>query len=209
MRKGTKKKNEKVAAPKATVQELSVSRDGGQIALRGYSYQFLYSCYLILSSSSPEISFQLEGIEDIDYIKQKDGRSDVTHIQLKYSVNKQDASFLSDVLENFLETYLLDQNRSFKLVYDFPVAKGHLSKMFASNLDEKSRTHWRSVISNIKQNNPSWNWSVYDFDNFISHLTFEKIEKSTLAAEIEKALIKTYEIDTDNISLYANSIKIL
>lgn len=209
MRKGTKKKNKKVAVSKATIQELSVSRDGGQIALRGYSYQFLYSCYLILSSSSPEISFQLEGIEDIDCIKQKDDRSDVTHIQLKYSANKQDASFLSDVLENFLETYLLDQNRSFKLVYDFPVAKGHLSKMFASNLDEKSRTHWRSVISNIKQNNPSWNWSVYDFDKFISHLTFEKIEKSILVAEIEKALIGTYEINTDNVSLYANSIKIL
>ena len=105
------------------------------------------------------------------------------------------------MLENFLEAYLLDQSRAFKLVYDFPVAKGHLSKMFASNLDEKSRTHWMNVILNIKQNNPSWNWSVYDFDNFISHLTFEKIEKSILAAEIEKALIKTYEINTDNISL--------
>lgn len=208
MGKGTKKKNKKVAAPKATIQELRISRDGGQIALKGYSYQFLYSCYLILSSSSPVISFQLEGIEDIDCIKRKNDRSDVTYIQLKYSVNKQNASFLSDVFENFLEAYSLDQSRSFKLVYDFPVAKGHLSKMFASNLDEKSRTHWMNMISNIKQNNPSWNWSVYDFDKFISHLTFEKIEKSILAAEIEKALIGTYEINTDNVSLYANSIKI-
>lgn len=209
MGKGTKKKNKKVAAPKANIQELSISRNGGQIALRGYSYQFLYSCYLILSSSSPGISFQLEGIEDIDCIKQKNDSSDVTHIQLKYSVNKQDASFLPDVLKNFLEAYLLDQNRFFKLVYDFPVAKGNLSKIFASDLDEKSRTYWTGVISNIKQNNPSWNWSVYDFDKFISHLSFEKIEKSILAAEIEKALIGTYEINTDNVSLFANSIKIL
>ena len=65
MGKGAKKKNKKVAVPKANIQELNISRDGGQIALRGYSYQFLYSCYLILSSSSPDISFQLEGIEDI------------------------------------------------------------------------------------------------------------------------------------------------
>ena len=209
MGKGTKKKNKKVVAPKTNIEELSISRDGGQIALRGYSYQFLYSCYLILSSSSPDISFQLEGIEDIDCIKQKDGSSDVTHIQLKYSANKQDASFLPDVLKNFIEAYLLDQNRSFKLVYDFPVAKGHLSKMFASNLDEKSRTYWIDVISEIKQNNPSWNWSVYDFDKFISCLSFEKIEKATLIAEIEKALIGTYEIITDNVSLFANSIKIL
>ena len=209
MGKGTNKKGKKVAVPKANIQELKASRDGGQIALRGYSYQFLYSCYLILSSSSPGISFQLEGIEDIDYIKQKNDRSDVTHIQLKYSVNKQDASFLPDVLKNFLETYLLDQNRFFKLVYDFPVAKGNLSKIFASDLDEKSRNYWTGVISNIKQNTPSWNWSVYDFDEFISHLSFEKIEKSILAAEIEKALIGTYEINTDNVSLFANSIKIL
>ena len=209
MGKGTNKKGKKVAVPKANIQELNASRDGGQIALRGYSYQFLYSCYLILSSSSPGISFQLEGIEDIDCIKQKNDSSDVTHIQLKYSVNKQDASFLPDVLKNFLEAYLLDQNRFFKLVYDFPVAKGNLSKIFASDLDEKSRIYWTGVISNIKQNNPSWNWSVYDFDEFISHLSFEKIEKSILAAEIEKALIGTYEINTDNVSLFANSIKIL
>lgn len=111
MGKGTKKKNGKIAAPKENIQKLSISRDGGQIALRGYSYQFLYSCYLILSSSSPVISFQLEGIEDIDCIKQKNDSSDVTHIQLKYSVNKQDASFLPDVLKNFLEVYLLDQKR--------------------------------------------------------------------------------------------------
>lgn len=209
MGKGTNKKGKKVAVPKANIQELNASRDGGQIALRGYSYQFLYSCYLILSSSSPGISFRLEGIEDIDCIKQKNDSSDVTHIQLKYSVNKQDASFLPDVLKNFLEAYLLDQNRFFKLVYDFPVAKGNLSKIFASDLDEKSRIYWTGVISNIKQNNPSWNWSVYDFDEFISHLSFEKIEKSILAAEIEKALIGTYEINTGNVSLFANSIKIL
>lgn len=209
MAKGTNKKNKKVAHPKVNIQELSVSRDGGHIALRGYSYQFLYSCYLILSSSSPSISFQLEGIEDIDCIKQKDGRSDVTHIQLKYSINKQDASFLPDILKNFLEVYLLDQNRFFKLVYDFPVAKGHLSKLFESNLDDKSRAYWIDVISNIKQNNPSWDWAAYNFDNFISRLSFEKIEKVALAVEIEKALIAAYEITTDNITLFTNSIKIL
>lgn len=37
MGKSTKKKNKKVTAPKANIQELSISRDGGQIALRGYA----------------------------------------------------------------------------------------------------------------------------------------------------------------------------
>ena len=209
MGKGKNKKGKKVAAPKANIQELNASRDGGQIALRGYSYQFLYSCYLILSSSSPNISFQLEGIEDIDYIKQENDSSDITHIQLKYSINKQDASFLAGVLKNFLEAYLIDPARKFQLVYDFPVATGNLSKLFFSNLDEKSRIYWKQVISDIRCNNPSWNWSLYDFDQFISRLSFKKVEKSALAAAIEKALVQTYEITTDNISLFANSIKIL
>lgn len=126
MGKGSKKARKNTSSVKVSIQELKDSRNGGQVALRGYSYQFLYSCYLILSSSSSDISFQLEGVEDIDFIEQKDTNSNITHIQLKYSTNKQNASFLSSVLKNFLETYLLDQNRYFKLVYDFPVAEGHL-----------------------------------------------------------------------------------
>lgn len=208
MTKRTKKKSKKNVAPKLNIQELEKSRDGGQIALRGYSYQFLYSCYLILLNSSPNVFFQLEGIEDVDCIKQKENNNDIINIQLKYSTNKQDASFLYDVLKNFLEAYLLDQNRTFKLVYDFPVAKGHLSKMLESNLDEKSRQHWSDVILDIKQNNPSWNWSAFDFDKFLSCLSFEKITKSALSAKIEKALIEVYEIETDNLSLFVNSIKV-
>ena len=209
MGKGSKKARKNTSSVKVSIQELKDSRNGGQVALRGYSYQFLYSCYLILSSSSSDISFQLEGVEDIDFIEQKDTNSNITHIQLKYSTNKQNASFLSSVLKNFLETYLLDQNRYFKLVYDFPVAEGHLDKLIASNLDENSRAYWINVISDIQKKLPSWNWSAYDFDSFISHLSFEKVEKSTLADEIEKALIKTYDISTDNIALFANSIKVL
>ena len=69
--------------------------------------------------------------------------------------------------------------------------------------------HTAPCILNIQNNNPSWNWSVYDFDKFLSCLSFEKIEKSTLATKIEKALIRTYEVETDNLSLFINSVKIL
>lgn len=208
MSKGTKKKTKNVAHPKKNIQELRDSRDGGQIALRGYSYQLLLSCYFILSNSNPDVSFQLEGVEDIDCIKQKENDNDITYIQAKHYTSRQDASFLYDVLENFLEAYLLDQNKSFKLVYDFPVANGNLSKLFEYKSDKISDTYWRNVISKIQKNNPSWNWSAYDFDQFFSCLSFEKMEKITMASKIEKALIETYEITTDNISLFANSIKI-
>lgn len=209
MAKNTQKKSKKPIPLKANIQELNESRDGGQIALSGYSYQFLYSCYLILSSLDCNTSFQLEGIEDIDCITQNAGNDNTTHIQLKYSKNKQDASFLSDVLKNFLEAYLLDQNRSFKLVYDFPVAQGNLQKLFDGKLDCNSYTYWKSVISKIQKEQNLWNWSAYDYDQFLSRLSFERIEKPSLAMKIEDVLIKAYGITTDNLSLYANSIKIL
>lgn len=209
MAKSTKKKTEKSIPPKNNIQELQKSRNGGQIALRGYSYQLLLSCYLILSNSDSEVSFRLEGVDDIDCIEQKKNNCEITYIQAKHYSTKQDASILSEVLKNFVEAYLLDQNSAFKLVYDFPVATGNLSKLFQSNLDQKSKTYWSNVITKIQENTPSWNWSVYDFDQFFSRISFEKIEKATLASKIEKALIETYEITTDNIFLFANSIKIL
>ena len=89
-KKNKQKTNKKPPVAKANIQELQESRDGGQIALRGYSYQFLYSCHLILASDVDTL-FTLEGIEDIDTIKCSDGNKIITHIQLKYSTQRQDA----------------------------------------------------------------------------------------------------------------------
>ena len=72
-KKKKQKVNKKPPVGKVSIQELCESRDGGQIALRGYSYQFLYSCNLFLSSGTDTI-FSLEGIEDTDTIKCSDGR---------------------------------------------------------------------------------------------------------------------------------------
>jgi len=77
-KKKKQKTNKKPPVAKVNIQELRESRDGGQIALRGYSYQFLYSCNLILSSGSNTI-FTLEGVEDIDTIKCSNGNKTITH----------------------------------------------------------------------------------------------------------------------------------
>lgn len=206
-----KKKQQQIKKPpvnKVNIQELQDSRDGGQIALRGYSYQFLYSCDLILSSSADTI-FTLEGIEDIDTIKCCDGNKTITHIQLKYSTQRQDASFMDSVLKNYLEAYLIDKNRYFKLVYDFSVAAGNLSKLFSGTLDKKSKEFWKTKIDNIKKDTSSWNWSNFVFDDFIQRLSFENVKKDSLEKSIEASLIKNFDINTDNISLFANGIKLL
>ena len=147
-KKKKQKTNKKPPVAKVNIQELRESRDGGQIALRGYSYQFLYSCNLILSSGSDTI-FTLEGVEDIDTIKCSDGNKTITHIQLKFSTQRQDASFMDSVLKNYLEAYLIDKNRYFKLVYDFSVAAGNLSKLFPGNLDKNSKEFWKTKIDKV------------------------------------------------------------
>lgn len=207
-KKQGQKANRKSSITKANLKELREARDGGQIALRGYSYQFLYSCYLILSSNADTV-FTLEGIEDIDTIKCSDGNKTTTHIQLKYSTQRQDASFMDGVLKNYLEAYLIDKNRHFKLVYDFSVAAGNLNKLFSGNLDKTSKEFWKTKIDNIKKETSLWNWSNFDFEDFIQRLSFENVKKNSLENSIEDSLIKNYEINTDNISLFANGIKLL
>lgn len=209
MKTNTKRKKKTIPVPKTSITELEQSRDGGQIALRGYSYQFLYSCYLMLSFADESAEFHLEGIEDIDCITCENGDNSITHIQLKYSTVKQDASFMSSVLKNYLEAYLIDKNRNFKLIYDFSCAEGNLSKLFKGNLDESSRKYWRNVIEKIKKEVPSWPWNQYDFDEFISKLSFENIKKDSLEDKVESALIGKFDITTANIKLFANSIKVL
>lgn len=204
-----KKKNKTKSVPKAKadINELQESRTGGQIALRGYSYQFLYSCYLMLSTAKENTIYNLEGIEDVDYIISENDEQHITHIQLKYSTNKQDASFMYDVLKNFLEAYLLDKNRQFKLVYDFVVAKGYLSKLFEGNLDASAQKYWKEVIEKIKKETRHWDWSTFNFNDFFSKLSYENIKKDTLENKVEKELIENYDITNDNIKLFANGLK--
>jgi len=207
-KKSSKKKRINTVPPKKTLQELQASRDGGQIALAGFTYQLLYSCFLVLSESNTQTVFHLEGIEDIDRIKYEHTSTTTSHLQLKYSSNKQDASFLKDVMKNFLEVYLIDGSHNFKLIYDFAIAKGNLSKLLSCTLDEKSIEYWKEIIDQIRIENPLWDWSCFQFETFLSKLSFERKDKSTLTMEIEKVLIESYGITTDNIALFANSMKV-
>lgn len=207
-KKKVQKKSLKMHKHNLTIEALQNARDGGQIALSGFTYQFLYSCYVILSEMNENTVFNLEGIEDIDKIIRIDSNDFITHIQLKYSTQKQNSSFLKDVLKNYLEAYLIDKKRKFKLVYDFMVTKGNLYKLFENKLDTTADIYWKKIIEQIKEENPHWNWNTFSYKEFLSSLSFEKKEKKTLSSEIEKLLISNYDIITDNISLFANGLKI-
>lgn len=202
-----KKTQKKTIKSKTTIAEIHNSRTGGQIALSGFSYQMLYSCYLILTKIDTLTQFHFEGIEDIDAIHFKNEVQNTVHIQLKYSSVRQDASFLKPVLKNMLEVYLIDKNRKFKLVYDFPVAKGNMSKLFADTLDASSQLYWESIIREIQKDNNNWDWKNFEFLNFINAISFENSKRNTLERTIENSLIEKYGIITDNIALFVNGIK--
>ena len=72
-RKSRKSRNNKQHQQKnsntvKTIQTIDDDRTGGQNALRGYSYQLLYSCYILIKNANENNYFRLEGIEDIDHV---------------------------------------------------------------------------------------------------------------------------------------------
>ncbi|MFI3169583.1 MAG: hypothetical protein R3Y06_06560 [Faecalibacterium sp.] len=202
------RKTKQSSGNKKTIQAIHESRTGGQVALSGFSYQMLYSCYLILGEIDSLAKVSLEGIEDIDTISCEDRAKNELHIQIKYSSVKQDASFMKPVLKNMLEVYLVDKNRDFKMVYDFSVAKGNLSKLLEGSIDESSRVYWNGIITEIKNNTKSWDWRDFECDSFIDSITFQKVKRELLEAEIEKYLIEKYCITTGNVNLFANGLKV-
>ena len=186
-----------------SIQYIETKRTGGQNALRGYSYQLLYSCLVILNAAEKE-SFRLEGVEDIDVVD-----STTTHIQIKYSRSIKDASFLDAILKNFVEVYLIDTSRQFKLVYDFPVKDGNLKHLIQKNPTPNSTTFWKNKIEIIKRDNPYWNWDLFEYERFFSQLSFEYVSKDCLETQLESSLINSFGITTDNLELYSNALKFL
>ena len=206
-----KKNNKKKPKINKNISEIETSRTGGSIALTGFNYQLLFSCHMILQNLSETNNFiKLEGIEDIDLFKSKLELSEKTyHIQLKSSINKQDASYFYPILTNFLEVYLADdirENKYYKLVYDFNVSIGNLSKLIDNKMDSSSTKYWKNKIDDIKKENNHWNWKKFNYIDFLEHLCFEKIVKEEIEQKIYEKIITQFTVNTGNEELYINSL---
>jgi len=208
-KKNKNKNSKKKTTTTKTIKELEQSRDGGQVALIGYDYQCLYSCYALLNFLDDNNKrIKLEGIEDIDnYSCKTKENNNIQHIQLKFSKNTQDASFLKSVLKNYLEAYLCEPNKhEFLLVYDFKIAEGNLKKIINKNLDKNSKEYWQSIIKDIKIENENWHWDKFNFDNFINCLKFKYYKRSDLELDITRKMIGKYEINTGNEQIFINGL---
>ena len=106
---------------------LKKKRDGGSIAIRGFNFQYLYACYILLSELSNDIAnnaVRLEGLDDIDILHKKE------YVQVKTSKSPIDASkfWNMNVLKNNLELYKEDIGRQFRFVHNTIIAKGYLKE---------------------------------------------------------------------------------
>ena len=91
---------------RTSIDEIEQSRTGGQIALSGFSYQFLYSCFLILSALDDNTVIRFEGIEDIDHYKCEITSKVSIHIQLKFSSEKTRCQFSQRCPKEFFRSIL-------------------------------------------------------------------------------------------------------
>ncbi|AKB77827.1 hypothetical protein MSHOH_1344 [Methanosarcina horonobensis HB-1 = JCM 15518] len=213
MSKSKRKKGKVTSKNSYDLTKVENSRDGGAVALTGFDYQCLYSCYTLLKFLRDETALiRLEGLEDIDtYVLEK--TKHIEHIQVKYSENRQDASYLKSILKNFLEVYLHDisnNSRAFVLIYDFNIADGNFKKLVNRRDDEKldnnAIEYWTNIIKQIQESTPYWNWERYRFGDFIRCLKFERVNRGSIKASIEPMLIERYDISTGNEILYARSL---
>jgi hypothetical protein len=180
-KKITKKKS------KQDLQKIQKKRLGGSIAIRGFHFQFLYSCYSILQEllDNKNNSIRLEGIEDIDIIHKNE------FIQVKSSINPISSNIFWEmgVLKNYLEVYKFDYSMNFKLVHNTTIANGHLKSFEKNKFDKKSLEYWTNKIITLN------NAKNIDIQDFLNKIRFEKTNKDELISKSKKLLLEKFDLN--------------
>lgn len=162
-------------------------RLGGSIAIRGFEFQFLYSCYSILTELNEDDTTKkigLERLEDLDIIYKNE------YVQLKTSSNNIDANFFikTNILKNFLDLYQYDKSANFKLVHNSNISDGNLKKLQNKNIDKKALEHWAKKINELDRG------LNIDVKDFLSRISFEKITEKELYTKSKKLLLEKFNL---------------
>ncbi|MEM7549488.1 MAG: hypothetical protein AAF363_07435 [Bacteroidota bacterium] len=171
----------------SALDAISEKRIGGSTNIKGVNFQLLYSCFRVLDEfkdidSASEI--RMEGIEDIDILEVSRNE----FVQLKTSTQTINAGSFWEmgVLQNFYETYKVDQNVSLKLVHDSGLAQGKLTNL------ESSVEHWKNRFEKDQID-----ISGCDFRGFLSSIAFQSFpSEEILINECTSILIKDFNIST-------------
>lgn len=163
------------------------NRFGGSIAIRGFEFQFLYSCYSILQElNEQDLSKKigLERLEDLDIIHKNE------YVQLKTSSKNIDASFFTktNILKNFVELYKSDKTSNFKLVHNSNISNGYLKKLENKKIDKDTLEHWAEKINELDTN------LNIDVRDFLSRISFEKTTEKELYSKSKKLILEKFNL---------------
>ena len=127
------------------IKNIELKRDGGSIAIRGFNFQYLYSCYILLTELSqdlPENKVRLEGIDDIDILHTNE------YVQVKTSKNSIDSSkfWKMNILLNNLEVYARNPNAKFKFVHNSVIAKGNVKGFESKKYSAEFIEYWQDKL---------------------------------------------------------------
>lgn len=192
-------KHETFTAKLSSLDILASKRTGGANNIKGIGFQLLYSCYIILSKLKENETIRLEGIEDIDCYTHV---NTTEYIQLKSTKNNISRSGLWNmhVLQNFLEVYKLDSAATFKVVHNstfLPEIVTEINKLKAHD----SVSYWHK-----KFNKDGIDLSSINFSNFLSSISFEKVNENHLREQCGKLLIEKFNLNAGTEHQYFNAL---
>lgn len=186
---------------------LAEGRDGGAINFRGISFQLLYAIKTVLSNFQGDVGVDTiicpEGLEDID-VRREDGAE---YVQIKTSKNVFDANtFWSlQILQHFMEIYLLAPGAKFRLVHNTSFAKGNLSAIGAKNIGKEQVEFWKNKLNerkkelDNKKTIPEQKWPEITTEitiGLLSAIEIEKTDDEALLNDVLSLLYNSYGINT-------------
>lgn len=207
MKKGKKKINKKPQSgkqeiPMAKLSSLDIlasKRTGGANNIKGIGFQLVYSCYVILSRLGENQKIRLEGIEDIDCYTHINATE---YIQLKSTKNSISRSGLWNmhVLQNFLEVHKSDNAARFKVVHNSTLSPEIATEINALKA-HNSVSYWRKRF-----NEDGIDLSLVNLPDFLSSITFEKVNENHLREQCVKLLIEKFNLNAGTEYQYFNAL---
>lgn len=177
------------------------SRKGGIYNLRGIIYQINYTIWRLLTEFSkeeePNLLFQVEGIEDLDFHAHLSECTMSEYTQIK-CLDKFDIDDFHGIVKNLLDVYVSAPTSKFKIVSNQHVPGGKVGDIKYANikqlpLSQKTFEFWAIKIRAIQSS-----LSDEQITDFLSKIQFDRKTEAELEEDSLKLLIKNYDIVQGN-----------
>lgn len=191
-----------------SIEFLANKRSGGRVNIRGIGFQLFFSINKALSLLHEEnISFRLEGIEDLD-VSHKLQIGSQEYYQLKYKNRKLSALDIwkLKVIQNFLEVYIINPEALFYIIINQKTTDNNLDYFLSKGpISEKTFLFWQDLISKVIQEDKKFkNVNVKDLNllQFLQRISIQIVDEESLRDSSKVNIIKQFSITNETYSQY-------